>query len=85
MNRMRMNRPLTMLLAASAAAGLAGCGPDPAETEYTTDVVDQSGGELIVEEADPAAVPVEVPETEMVPVPADEAGEAGEAGEAPAE
>ena len=54
---------------------LAACG-QPAETTYETDVVDESGGELIVSEVDPDAVPVDVPDTEMVVVTENETGEA---------
>ena len=48
---------------------LVACG-QPAETTYETDVVDESGGELIVTQPDPNAVPVDLPETEMTNVPA---------------
>ena len=59
-----------------AALALAGCG-DRAEPTYETDVEDESGGELIVSEVDPDAVPVDVPDTPMVNVPAEEGEEAG--------
>ena len=59
-------------LAAAAALGLAACGQQPA-TDYETDVVDESGGELIVEDADQEGVEVELPETPMTNVPAEEA------------
>lgn len=48
---------------------LAACGGQEEETEFATDTVDQSGGELIVSEQDPNAVPVDTPDTPMTPVP----------------
>lgn len=72
--------PVKALLAAAGLFGLAACGGE-APTDYETDVVDESGGELIVEDVDPDAVPVDLPETEMTSVPEDEAP----AEEAPAE
>lgn len=62
------------LLVAAGALGLAGCQPEQAPS-YETDVVDESGGELIVEEADPDAVDVTVPETEMTNVPTESAAD----------
>ena len=70
---------LRALLAGAGLLGLAAC-QQPKE-EYSTDVVDKSGGDLVVEEADPNAVPVDVPDTEMTNVPAEDAP----AEEAPAE
>lgn len=52
----------------AAALGLAACA-EPEEETYTTDVEDQSGGELIVEERDPDAVPADVPDVPMTPIP----------------
>lgn len=46
---------------------LAACGTKE-ETSYEVDTEDQSGGELIVSEVDPDAVPVDTPDTEMTPV-----------------
>ena len=66
------NFSFKLLLAAVAAVGLAGCGEEPAK-EYETDVVDESGGELIVDELNPDAVDVNLPETPMTPVPEEEA------------
>jgi hypothetical protein len=66
------------VLPIAATMAIAGCGQS-AETSYETDVVDESGGELIVSDVDPDAVPVDLPETEMVNVPADEGdGESAE-------
>ena len=59
--------PLKLLIAAGAAMGLAACAPDQPES-YETDVVDQSGGELIVDDATPG-VPLNLPETPMTNVP----------------
>ncbi|MEZ5743804.1 MAG: hypothetical protein R3D89_08770 [Sphingomonadaceae bacterium] len=72
-------------LAASAALLLAACGSEDATT-YEADAVDESGGELIVEDADAPGVDVNLPETEMTNVPAEgEAAEAPAAEDAPAE
>jgi len=57
------------LLALAAPFALIACGDEPADTTYETDVVDKSGGELIVTEDTPA-VEVDLPETEMTNVPA---------------
>lgn len=57
----------------SAALALAACGSseepaaDQTPATYSTDVEDLSGGEIIATEEDPNAVPVELPETPMVP------------------
>ncbi len=68
----RSTTRIAAALAAVAALGLAACGEQPKE-EYKTDVVDESGGELIVEDADQEGVEVELPETPMTNVPAEEA------------
>jgi len=65
----------TALFAASLALGLAACGQE-APQDFETDVVDESGGELIVEDADAEGVDVELPETPMENVPAEEAAPA---------
>ena len=62
---------LTLTLAASF--GLAACGGEPEETTYEADATDVGGGELIVTEEDPAAVPVDTPDTPMTNVPAEDA------------
>ena len=54
-------------LPAALLFALAACG-EAEDTTYETDTVDESGGELIVNEPDPNAVPVTIPETEMTPV-----------------
>ncbi|QKG70664.1 hypothetical protein [Erythrobacter mangrovi] len=74
-----MNHPpkLASGLALSLAASLALAACNQAdEREYEVGATDEGGGELIVTEPDPDAVPVELPETEMTNVPAGE-GEAG--------
>ena len=68
----RSTTRIAAALAAAAALGLAACGEKSA-TEYETNVVDESGGELIVEDADQKGVAVELPETPMKNVPAEEA------------
>lgn len=50
-------------------------GEEDVETTYEAGVEDLSGGELIVREADEPGVPVDVPETPMTNVPAQESGE----------
>ena len=57
---------------AMAALMLAACGGAEEETTLETDVEDLSGGDFIVTEEDPDAVPVDLPETPMTPVPEDE-------------
>jgi hypothetical protein len=68
---MNRNNIAAMVLTAGAVLGLAACAPEQ-PTEYETDTVDESGGELIVEDANPEGVDVELPETEMTPVPTEE-------------
>ena len=67
-------------LPAAAALCLAACAPET-PTDYETDVVDESGGDLIVEDADAPGVDVELPETPMKTVPAEEAEADGASGE----
>jgi hypothetical protein len=57
------------LLPLAAAFALAACGGEPEEPTLEAGMDDTGGGELIVTEEDPAAVPVELPETPMTPVP----------------
>lgn len=71
------NTSLKALAAAAAIFGLAACGEPPAE-EYVTDVTDESGGELIVEDADQEGVDVNLPETPMTNVPVEEEAPAAE-------
>ena len=73
------------ILPLAAALTLAACGGEPEETTLTTDIEDQSGGELIVTEVDPAAIPVDTPDTVMTPVPVEEASAAPAEAAAPAE
>ncbi|MGX7896447.1 hypothetical protein [Tsuneonella sp. HG222] len=58
-------------LAAALGLALAACS-DSAEEEptYEADAVDESGGDLIVRDADEPGVAVDVPETPMTNVPA---------------
>jgi len=76
MNRITASFAVKALLPLPAALlfALAACG-EAEEPTYETDVVDESGGELIVNEPDPDAVPVDLPETEMTPVVEDRATE----------
>lgn len=48
------------------------------EVTYVPGAKDISGGELIVTEPDPLAVPVELPKTPMTPVPPEKAEAASE-------
>jgi predicted small lipoprotein YifL len=64
------NTSLKALLAAAVIFGLAACGQKPKE-EYKTDVKDESGGQLIVEDATPGAVDVKIPDTPMTNIPED--------------
>lgn len=67
-------RSAQLIFPLAAAAALAACSAGE-ETTYETDVTDESGGELIVTEETPA-VDVDLPETPMTMVPADEAAAA---------
>lgn len=66
------------LLALGGAAMLTACG-EPEEKSYEVDATDESGGELIVSEVDPEAVPVDTPDTEMRNVAPEEEAAEGEA------
>lgn len=57
------------LLPLAGAFALAACGGETEEPTYETDVVDQSGGELIVTDPEAERVDVQLPETPMTPVP----------------
>ncbi|BBC71121.1 conserved hypothetical protein [Altererythrobacter sp. B11] len=52
----------------AAALSLAACGGNDTEKTYEADATDVSGGDLIVTEETPA-VPVDLPDTPMTPVP----------------
>lgn len=80
-----MKFAITAKLAVPALAtlALAACGA-PEETTYEADATDESGGELIVNEADSKAVPVDIPETEMTPVMPEEGAAEGDMAEEPA-
>lgn len=69
---MNRNTLEAMALVVGGALCLAACAPEQ-PTEYETDTIDKSGGELIVEEENPDAVEVELPETEMTNAPAQDA------------
>ncbi|MBX7494907.1 hypothetical protein K3172_03430 [Qipengyuania sp. 6B39] len=56
------------VLPLAAALSLAACG-EPADTTYEADATDEGGGELIVSDVDPAAAPVDAPDTPMTNVP----------------
>lgn len=60
---------LTLALVATLA--VAACN-QAEEKSYEADVEDVSGGELIVSEQDPDAVDVDLPETTMTNVPAED-------------
>jgi len=66
-------RARLFLIPLAAAFALGACSAEPEEPTYATDTEDMSGGELIVNQEDAAAVPVDLPETEMTSVPVDEA------------
>ncbi len=58
-----------------AALALGACAKE--EPTYEADVTDESGGEMVVSDVDPDAVPVDTPDTEMTPVaPSEDGGEA---------
>jgi hypothetical protein len=58
-----------LLPVAAAGLFLSACGQEQTERTYATDVEDKSGGELIVTEQDPNAIPVTTPDTPMTNVP----------------
>lgn len=58
-------------MAVSAVFAIAACSQEP--TEYKADVKDESGGQMIVQDADATGVPVDLPDTPMTPVPPSEA------------
>jgi hypothetical protein len=66
------------LIAPLALLSLAACGGEEAEPTYEAGVEDRSG-ELIVSDPAAPAVPVDLPETPMTNVPADEADAATDA------
>jgi len=66
------------LIAPLAALALAACGGEEAEPTYEAGVEDRSG-ELIVSDPSAPAVPVDLPDTPMTNVPADEADAATDA------
>ena len=57
------------VLPLAGAFALAACGGEAEEPTYETDVVDESGGELIVTDPEAEGVDVQLPETPMTPVP----------------
>lgn len=70
-----MKRTAVIALPLAAMLGLAACSQADEDKNYEADAVDQSGGELIVTDEDPNAVPVDTPDTPMTPVPTDEASQ----------
>ena len=63
------SRLVAAALPLAAAFALAACGAEPEEPTYEVDVTDEGGGELIVTQPDPDAVPVDTPDTPMTNVP----------------
>ena len=59
--------PLRLAAPVAAALLLAACAQEAEEKTYATDVEDVGGGELIVTQEDPDAVPVDTPDTPMTP------------------
>ncbi|PEQ14109.1 hypothetical protein B2G71_00335 [Novosphingobium sp. PC22D] len=59
------------LVLTAGLAGLAACGGSE-EKGYEADVVDQSGGDIIVNDVNPSDVPVDLPDTPMTNVPPEE-------------
>ncbi|CDO36253.1 MULTISPECIES: hypothetical protein [Novosphingobium] len=73
MNNVRSPFAAKVLLATGALLAIAACSKEP--TEYKADVKDESGGQLIVQDADATGVPVDLPDTPMTPVPPSEAAQ----------
>ncbi len=77
-----MQRPtITIAFPLATALALAACGPS-AEPTYEADATDEGGGDLIVSDPDPEAVPVDTPDTPMTNVPPESGAEGEEAGAA---
>ncbi|MBT8427224.1 MAG: hypothetical protein KJO02_04260 [Erythrobacter sp.] len=72
-----MSKHVNLALPLFAALALAACGQEQ-ETTYEADATDLGGGELIVTEEDPDAVPVDTPDTPMTNVPDDTATDTAE-------
>ncbi len=72
-----MTNHVNLALPLCAALALAACGQDQ-EATYEADATDLGGGELIVTEEDPEAVPVDTPDTPMTSVPDETAGDTAE-------
>ena len=70
MSQLQSRRILPFAAALAIPLALAACGKS-SEPTYEADATDESGGQLIVQDADSAAVPVNLPETPMTPVPAE--------------
>lgn len=71
MSQLQSRRILPLVAVLSIPLALTACGKS-SEPTYEADATDESGGQLIVQDADSAAVPVNLPETPMTPVPSDE-------------
>lgn len=63
--------PARVALAMAATLSVAACGAAE-DTTYEAAVEDESGGELIVRDANPDEVPVDIPDVEMTNVPVSE-------------
>lgn len=71
---MRMTSLLKTIVPATLVIGLAACSAEPEEdVAYEADVVDESGGEMVVVPEDAEGVAVDLPETPMTPVAEGEA------------
>ncbi|MBM3594242.1 MAG: hypothetical protein FJX31_00225 [Alphaproteobacteria bacterium] len=72
-----MNYPrlAALPLAATGAMGLAACAPEQPK-DYLTDVVDENGGDLMVEDENAEGAEVKLPEAPMTNVPEAPATEA---------
>lgn len=72
-----MKKNAYLALPLGAALALAACGQEQ-ETTYEADATDLGGGELIVTEEDPDAVPVDTPDTPMTNAPEETSAETAE-------
>lgn len=63
-----MIKPIT-ILGTTLTLALTGCSGEAEERSYEVRAEDEGGGELIATPADAEGVDVELPETEMTPVP----------------
>jgi len=76
-----MTKKFALAFAALAPALVLSACAKPKEVDYEVAAEDKGGGELIVREVDPNEVPVDLPDTPMVPADEDSGEQSGETSE----